>query len=573
MKLNYKTKKVILSLIISTSIYSCATPTTTAPESVTAYAKPSADASASAGSQLDSNYKYMYPSVAPSASASAAPSAAFMPLPSASAAPAVNSSSSPTDTTGATSTIPNSMLKMPIVEDEKTKDNFFENYGFNPFVETSQDNLSTFGIDVDTASYTWMRKSLQNNINVYPSSVRVEEYINFFDYNYPQPKDKKLDVYTDLVNSRLGDKVNKILRIGIQGKSISAENRKSVNLTFVIDVSGSMRQENRLTLVKNSLKILVNELNQNDKVGIVVYGTTAKIVLNPTSADQKNIINSAIDQLVIEGSTNTEAGLSLGYSLAEKSFNSNSNNRIVLCSDGVANLGTTDPEILLEKIKKQSESGISLSTIGFGMGNYNDVMMEKLADKGDGNYSYVDTLNEATRIFRKDLIGTLQTIAKDAKVQVEFYPSKVKSYRLLGYENRDVADNDFRNDSVDAGEIGSNHSVTALYEVVLQDQVTSGKLANVNFRFQDVEQNNTVFEMDKPVYLEDLVSDFDKSSDSFKLSVAVTEFAEILRGGYWGKESSYDKVISLALDLNNRMDSEKLSEFITLVQKAKDLNQ
>lgn len=568
MRKKYTTKKIILALLISTSLFSCATPVATTPESQqdTSYYKsspvlaPSADASAS---------------VAPSASASSGSYPALMPMPSASAsvAPSAMASSTPSDTIGTVTTIPNANISLDkaLVEDQKTKDNFFENYGLNPFVETSTDRLSTFGIDVDTASYTWMRKSITNGFKVSPDSVRVEEYINFFDYNYPQPINKKLDVYTDLVGARLGDKTHKILRVGIQGKNIIEENRKNANLTFVIDISGSMDQENRLGLVKESLKLLVKELKEGDKVGIVVFGTTARIVLEPTSAVNKTFINSVIDGLSTEGSTNTEAGLTLGYSLAEKSFSSVNLNRIILCSDGVANLGTTSPELLLQNIKQKSEYGISLSTVGFGMGNYNDVMMEKLADQGDGNYSYVDTLTEATRIFRNNLTSTLQTIAKDVKIQVSFEQTIVKSYRLLGYENRDIADPDFRNDSVDAGEIGSNHSVTALYELILNENNESGKLADVTLRFKDVEQNNSVFEINKEVKSEALIPNFDNASDSFKLAVAVAEFAEILRGGYWSKESSYDKVLSLSVDLNNRIDSEKLSEFITLIQKAKTI--
>jgi Ca-activated chloride channel family protein len=491
-------------------------------------------------------------------------SATVLPSAAATSTPAIpTGSSNPVGATGAP-TQPIAPTS-PVVEEEKTKDNFFNNYGMNPFIQTEQDRLSTFAVDVDTAAYTWMRKSLFNNIMVNPSSVRTEEYINFFDYNYPKPDESKFTINTDLVNSPIEGQNTKLLRIGLQAKQISDENRKAAILTFVIDVSGSMDQENRLGLVKQSLNVLVGQLKASDKVAIVVFGSQARIVLEPTA--NKEDITDAINTLQTEGSTNTEAGLLKGYQLAEKNFTSGANNRIILCSDGVANVGVTGPDAMLAKIKQESESGISLSTVGFGMGNYNDVLMEQLADKGDGNYAYVDNLGEAQRIFAENLTGTLQVVAKDTKVQVNFNPEVVKEYRLLGYENRAVADNDFRNDQVDAGEVGSNHSVTALYELKLNDNV-SGDVANVSIRYKDVDNLNSVFEISKSVS-SDQLKDFDKASPSFKLAVAVAEYAEILRGSEWSKVVKLTDVLQLAKDINSDLQQpEKVNEFVSLVNKA-----
>jgi Ca-activated chloride channel family protein len=519
-----KVSKNIITFTLLTVMLGCATPaSTTAPSSIQASNKGSNDLKAP---------EYSTPVPYPQASATSAPP---------------------------------QNITTPVVEEEKTKDNFFNNYGMNPFIQTEQDRLSTFAVDVDTAAYTWMRKSLFNNIMVNPSSVRTEEYINFFDYNYPKPDESKFTINTDLVNSPIEGQNTKLLRIGLQAKQISDENRKAAILTFVIDVSGSMDQENRLGLVKQSLNVLVGQLKASDKVAIVVFGSQARTVLEPTA--NKEDITDAINTLQTEGSTNTEAGLLKGYQLAEKNFTSGANNRIILCSDGVANVGVTGPDAMLAKIKQESESGISLSTVGFGMGNYNDVLMEQLADKGDGNYAYVDNLGEAQRIFAENLTGTLQVVAKDTKVQVNFNPEVVKEYRLLGYENRAVADNDFRNDQVDAGEVGSNHSVTALYELKLNDNV-SGDVANVSIRYKDVDNLNSVFEISKSVS-SDQLKDFDKASPSFKLAVAVAEYAEILRGSEWSKVVKLTDVLQLAKDINSDLQQpEKVNEFVSLVNKA-----
>lgn len=558
-----KKSVIVLSALMSSIIFSCATPSATAPvASELSNNSQSVYGDNTASGQSDKTY----PSSAPTASASSASTLApVYPVATPSAAP----STAPTNGAGIAAGV--TVAPSPTNEESKTKDNFFQDYGMNPFVSTQTDKLSTFSIDVDTASYTWLRKSITNNILVSPDSVRTEEYINFFDYNYPKPENATFSVNNEVITSNTSDKNTRIVRFGIQGKDIDNTQRKSANLTFVIDISGSMNQENRLGLVKQSLELLVDQLNKDDKVSIVVFGSTARTVLEATGIDNKKTILTAIDNLETEGATNTEAGLLLGYSLAEKNFKAGSINRLVLCSDGVANVGETGPDAILKKIKSESESGINLSTVGFGMGNYNDVLMEKLADQGDGNYAYVDTIKEANRIFVQNLTGTLQVIAKDTKIQVEFNPDIVKEYRLIGYENRNIADSDFRNDQVDAGEVGAKQSVTALYEIKLNEGKTSGKIAGISLRYKDVDQANNVFEINKSVNLED-TKDFNNASDASKLAVTVAEYAEILKNGYWSTQFSLKDVLNQATQIDNNLGKpEKVDEFVSLVQKTINL--
>ncbi|GIW22445.1 MAG: VWA domain-containing protein [Candidatus Sericytochromatia bacterium] len=476
----------------------------------------------------------------------------------------------PNSATGTTNDIPGANpLPMPTSSEplaNLNNDNYFTKYPINSFVNAEKDPLSTFSLDVDTASYTWMRKSVENNIVPNPDSVRVEEYINYFDYKYPNPENK-LDINLDLSNSRVNE--NKILRVGIQTKKIENKDRKPAVLTFVIDVSGSMNMENRLGLVKQSLEILLKELKEDDKVGIVVFGTNARVLLEHKSISEEDEILKAINSLKPEGSTNTESGLLLGYKQAEKYFQSNSINRVILCSDGVANVGTTSPDGILEKIKKESESGITLSTIGFGMGNYNDTLMEQLANKGDGNYYYVDTLKEAEKAFRENLIGILQLLAKDAKVQVKFNPKVVSEYRLIGYENRNLKNEDFKNDLIDAGDLGIGHSSTALYELKLKDNTSKEILADVFLRYKDVDNLNSVLEISKSINLENLKT-FENSSDSFKLSQLVMEYAENLRKSPYIK-SDYKDISNQLSKLKDYENDSKVKELISLVNKVSSI--
>jgi Ca-activated chloride channel family protein len=337
----------------------------------------------------------------------------------------------------------------------------------------------------------------------------------------------------------------------------------------VIDVSGSMSLENRLELVKQALRLLVDQLRDGDEIGIVIYGTTARVVLPHTRNVNREHILAAIDSLYPEGVTNAEAGLKLGYQLALDNFGADYINRVILCSDGVANVGQTGPDAILTEIGNYVKDGILLTTVGFGMGNYNDILMEQLANKGNGSYAYVDTLKEAERVFVENLTGTLQVIAKDAKVQVEFNPQTVSRFRLLGYENRRLAQEDFRDDDVDAGEIGSGHSVTALYEIKLYSEGVVGKLATVFIRHEDPDTSN-VTEVSREIFANELKSTFEEASTSFQLAASVAEFAEILRGSYWALNGSLNVVEQTLEGLFpfTHQRTEQQDELIALVREA-----
>ena len=457
----------------------------------------------------------------------------------------------------------------PTPDEPKDDAMFFKKYGTNPFVDTEDDHLSTFSIDVDTASYTIARKYLNSGKLPDDAAVRVEEFVNYFKYGYAPPEKGDFAVNMEASPSKFGKNCD-LLRIGIKGREVKKKERKRAILTFVIDVSGSMNRGNRLGLVKQALEILVNQLQQGDQIGIVVYGSRAMVIMEHKGAENKQEIINAINQLRTMGSTNAEDGIMMAYQLANKNFQKGAINRVILCSDGVANVGRTGPEAILKQVEEYTKDGIYLTTVGFGMSNYNDVMMEKLADKGNGNYAYVDDLKEAKRVFVENLTGTLQTIAKDVKIQVDFDPKVVRSYRLVGYENRDIADRDFRNDKKDAGEVGAGHSVTALYEVKLWPG-KQGKAATVFIRYKDPE-NNKVTEFNRTLNTNQFKKSFEGASDSFKLAASVAEFAEILKNSYWAKESSLKDVIAVVKGLGaNYQDNPDVKELINLMATAEKL--
>jgi Ca-activated chloride channel family protein len=444
---------------------------------------------------------------------------------------------------------------------------FYEHYGINPFVDTEEDHLSTFAIDVDTASYTVARRYIDDGNLPPKDAVRIEEFINYFKYYYEPPEKGAFAIYTEAAPSQFGAENHKMLKIGLKGKEIKAKDRKNAVLTFVIDVSGSMARGNRLGLVKQALRLLLNKMREGDRVGIVVYGTNARVITKPLDIEYRDALIDAINKLRSEGSTNAEEGLLFGYKMANKFFRKGHINRVILCSDGVANNGITSAEGILKKVREYAGQDIYLSTVGFGMGNYNDVLMEKLADKGNGNYAYVDSLDEAKRIFAENLTGMLQVIAKDVKIQVDFNPKVVRSYRLLGYENRDVADNKFRDDTVDGGEVGAGHSVTALYEVKLHDKA-KGRVAKVHIRYKDPD-SGSVTEVAREISAKDIKKSFKEASENFRLAAAAAEFAEILRQSYWAKGSKLRDVFDLAMKLAPEFDNRKdVIEFVNLVGKA-----
>lgn len=452
---------------------------------------------------------------------------------------------------------------------EPVADMFFEDYGVNPFIDTEDDNLSTFAIDVDTGSYTVMRRYLRDGNLPPDESVRVEEYINYFNQEYALPENGAFAIHLEGAPTPYGENERyQLVRVGIQGYDVDPAQRPDATLIFVIDVSGSMDMENRLGLVKESLRLLLDQLRPTDRVGLVVYGSRAHVILEPTSVDSRRTIMAAIDRLQPEGSTNAAEGIMLAYELANEYAQPGQINRLILCSDGVANVGQTAADAILQ----YAEEGISLSTFGFGMGNYNDVLMEQLADQGDGNYAYIDTLDEAERVFAQKLTATIFTIAKDAKIQVEFNPAVVERYRLLGYENRDVADEDFRNDAVDAGEIGAGHSVTALYEVKFAENSNPAETAlTVRLRYADPETTE-VSEIEASLAPQEFAAAFSDASARFQLTATVAEFAEILRDSYWAKESSLpalnEDLQRIAASLPQDTD---VQEFIGLVGTAVSL--
>jgi Ca-activated chloride channel family protein len=359
-----------------------------------------------------------------------------------------------------------------------------------------------------------------------------------------------------------------MMRVGIQGYDVPDDERKDAALTFVIDVSGSMDMDNRLGLVKQSLEMLVEQLHRDDTVSIVVYGSNARVVLEPTRGSDSGRILDAIYSLQPEGATNAEAGLRLGYGMAMEAYKPDGINRVILCSDGVANVGQTEADSILEQIDRYVEEGITLTTIGFGMDNYNDTLMEQLADNGNGFYAYVDDRDEARRLFIDEITGTLQTIALDAKVQVEFNPEVVMRYRLVGYENRAVDDDDFRNNEVDAGEIGAGHSVTALYEIKLYPDAR-GRIATVFMRWEDPDTQQVV-EISRDFDASQLAYDFRESDPYFQRAVVVAEFAEILKGSYWAEESSMDDVYDEARRLEEYLyRDDAMEEFVDLVRRAR----
>ena len=443
---------------------------------------------------------------------------------------------------------------------------FFQNYGVNPFIDPRADHLSTFAMDVDTASYSVARRFVLDGNRPDPDSVRVEEFVNYFDQEYPQPRRGAFAIHVDGAHSPFTQDTW-IARVGIQGRDVPDHRRKDATLVFVIDTSGSMSRENRLELVKRALRLLVRELRPTDQIGIVTYGNRGHAILNPTEAKHDDYILEVIDGLYPGGSTNAEEGLRLGYEMADRWLNPERITRIILLSDGVANVGQTGPEAILNQVRKYVNEGVTLSTVGVGMGNYNDVLMEQLANDGDGNYFYIDNLTEAWKSFVDNLTSTLQVIARDAKIQVSFNPDVVHSYRLIGYENRDVADRDFRNDSVDAGEVGAGHSVTALYELRLHERI-DGPIAKVHVRYEDPDSHR-IFEVDRNFNVNDLHGHFESASPRFQLAATVAQYAEVLRESYWAQHTTIDDVRYHADRVGGILRNDpEVTEFARLVNMA-----
>jgi Ca-activated chloride channel family protein len=447
----------------------------------------------------------------------------------------------------------------------------FEDAGVNPVVDPAQDRFSTFAMDVDTASYGVTRRFLDDGNMPDRDSVRLEEFVNAFDYGYVPPSEGAFAIQVDGGPTPFTPTRSVLLRIGIQARQISDEARRPVSLTFVIDTSGSMDMENRLELVKAALGLLVGRLHADDSIAIVTFGDSASLILTPTSAAEPDVILRAIDGLSPGGSTNVQAGLELGYDIAALGHRSGAVDRVVLASDGVANVGLTDADSILQRIDREVDAGVELVSIGVGMGNFNDVLLEQLANRGNGFYTYVNDRLEADRVFGKELIGTLQTIARDARVQVEFRPEAVAHYRLLGYENRRMADQDFTNPYVDAGEVGAGHTVTALYEIEpAWDR--DGFLGTVRLRWVDPE-TNAEQELVRDIDLFSLGDDFRTASASFRLAATVAGFAEILRESPYVADYTLADIAREASDVSRLIEGgDEVAEFVRLTQIASRLS-
>jgi Ca-activated chloride channel family protein len=457
----------------------------------------------------------------------------------------------------------------------------------NPFLETARAPLSTFSIDVDTASYANVRRYLNDGQLPPKDAVRIEELVNYFEYDYPQPAgDLPFSVNTEVAAAPWNPR-HKIVQIGLQGKKVPMDNLPPSNLVFLIDVSGSMSSADKLPLLKDSMRILVNQLTPRDRVAIVVYAGASGLVLPSTSVANKGEILNALNSLNSGGSTNGGAGIKLAYQVAAENFIKDGNNRVVLATDGDFNVGLSSDEELVGLIEQKREKGVFLSVLGFGTGNLNDSMMEKLADKGNGNYSYIDTEEEARKALGSEVAGTLFTIAKDVKVQVEFNPAKVAGYRLIGYENRLLANRDFEDDQKDAGEIGAGHTVTALYEVIPVGQKVDND--GIELKYSKYRKGDTNFGSEMmTVKLRYKEPDGDQSrlmsigvldrnveagnaSENLRFASAVAQFGMLLRDSRYKGSANFENVESLAggafgSDLKNYR-----TEFLGLVERAKRL--
>lgn len=458
----------------------------------------------------------------------------------------------------------------------------------NAFKEAIDNPVSTFSIDVDTASYSNIRRFLNGNTLPPAGSVRIEELINYFSYDYPAPKDGSPLALTAEMSECPWQKEHKLVQIGIKGKEMKTDTVPPSNLVFLIDVSGSMQPPNKLPLLRDAFRLLVKQLRPEDRVAIVVYAGAAGVVLPSTPGSEKETILKAIERLEAGGSTAGAAGIDLAYDVAKKSFMSAGNNRVVLATDGDFNVGTSSDSELVRLIEEKRNEGIFLTVLGFGLGNLKDSRMEKLADKGNGNYAYIDNLLEAKKVLVKEFASTLYTVAKDVKIQVEFNPVKVKSYRLVGYENRMMNKEDFQDDKKDAGELGAGHCVTALYEIIPASENRGNLQENLKYVKSDVKPEALASKEVMTVQLryklpsedqskllvhpvEESSTPIGESSDDFRFSAAVAEFGMLLRNSEFRADSSYKDVIHLARQATGRDEEGYRGEFVRLVELAEML--
>ncbi len=469
-----------------------------------------------------------------------------------------------------------------------------ENYAHqeeNPVKRAAEQPVSTFSIDVDTGSYANIRRFLNQGKLPPRDAVRVEEMINYFDYAWAQPESRQppFRVSTELAPTPWNPKTL-LLAVGIKGYDVPKSQLPPANLVFLIDVSGSMDSPDKIGLLKPALKLLTRQLRAEDKVAIAVYAGAAGMVLEPTPGNQKGKIEAALDRLSAGGSTNGGAGIQLAYNLARDGLIKGGVNRVILATDGDFNVGTVNFEALKNLVETQRKSGIALTTLGFGTGNYNDRLMEQLADAGNGNYAYIDTLQEANKALVEQMSATLLTIAKDVKIQIEFNPALVEEYRLIGYENRVLRREDFSNDAVDAGDIGAGHTVTALYEIALKGSGGSlteplrysppaaetaaergNELAFLRLRYKQPDREVSEL-LEWPIRRDQAIKDAKEASEHFRFAAAVAGFGQLLRGGRHTSGFDYDAILALARSARGADPFGYRGEFLNLVSLAQSLD-
>jgi Ca-activated chloride channel homolog len=477
-----------------------------------------------------------------------------------------------------------------LIEVEEDAEHNTESYAAiteNDFKNAGDEPLSTFSIDVDNASYTNVRRFLTQDNSMPPAdAVRIEEFINYFDYSYPIPSKEETFSINNELTTCPWNKENYLLRVGIKGYTIPTEKLPSSNITFLIDVSGSMDQDNKLPLLKKSLELLLHKLDSKDRVAIVVYAGNSGMILPSTSAADKETILASLKKLEAGGSTAGYEGLKGAYEIAAENFIPNGNNRIFLATDGDFNIGPSSDGEMAKMVETYRDKGIFITVLGFGMGNYKDSKMEIISDKGNGNYFYIDDISEAQKVLVDNMAATMYTIAKDVKIQVEFNPAYVKSYRLIGYENRMLNNQDFEDDTKDAGELGAGHTITAIYEIVpgkgnetgkklkyqnkqLNAAANNNELVTVKFRYKKPDEN-TSREIVRTVM--NNPKDFSEASTDLKFTAAVSSFGMLLRGSKYAGDFTYDKILETALaNLGDDVNGYR-AEFIRLVKQAKTLS-
>jgi Ca-activated chloride channel family protein len=479
-------------------------------------------------------------------------------------------------------------LKVEVEKQFNTED--YNNIVENKFLAATQNPLSTFSIDVDEAAYSNVRRYLQNGSIPPAGAVRIEEMINCFDYNYSKPENEEPFAVNTEISDCPWNPQHRLVHIGLQGKEIPIENLPAANIVFLIDVSGSMDEPNKLPLVQASMNMLTDQLREKDKVAIVVYAGSAGLVLPATSGSNKTKIKEAINNLEAGGSTAGGEGIKLAYNVARENFLKEGNNRVILATDGDFNVGMSSDDEMVRLIENERKSGVFLSVLGYGMGNYKDNKMQQLADKGNGNHSYIDNINEARKVLVNEFGSTLITIAKDVKIQIEFNPAEVQAYRLIGYENRMLESEDFNDDTKDAGELGSGHTVTALYEVIpvgvkddftkLVDPLkyqsndkrsatnTTNEIMTIKLRYK--QPDGEISKLITNTVTDNHV-DLSNTSDNFRFSAAVAEFGLLLRNSEFKQQASYQQVINLAGSAKGNDLNGYRSEFVQLVQSAGSL--